>query len=273
MLTKHKLHHTAAGLLGSFISRNNRSDAFWALGVLYTEALASNKRVELDLLRCRAQPEAPACCLVARTYVAFLRRALAAHGVEPGALAVASVSLAFGLPPVPKPRWDTSLGDPYTCTVSLQATDGRTVTLDHRGQCAPQPSWIMARETAMREAGWTLLNTITQRRQDVHGRWSLEVLRDNNVGEYEVELDLLHERAVPATEINATVARLYAAMLSDMLGEWMTQLGAATVRAQFPASPEAPASFAFVATSLVTPEGRDVWHNTAQRLEAAPAPG
>ncbi|SFC16407.1 hypothetical protein [Massilia yuzhufengensis] len=137
MITNHKLHHSAAGLLGSFNSRNNDIDRYWALGVLHTEALPHGNHVELDLLHGRAHPEAPACCSVARNYAAFLRRALAAHGCEPGALAAATLSLAFGLPPAPKPRWDTRFGDPYTCTLTLQAPDGRRVTLEHTGRCAP----------------------------------------------------------------------------------------------------------------------------------------
>lgn len=178
--------------------------------------------------------------------------------------------LAFGLPPVPKAPGDDSFGDPFECRVTLVSREGTRVSRHASAYCAPHTSPTMARAMAMRDAGWRLLRLITQRSRDHDGRWPLEVLRDANAGEYEVMLDLLHERAQPPAPANLAVSSRYAAMLREFLGEWTAQLGAAAVRIRFSASSASPLGSAYVETNLVTPEGYSVWFNTYLRLAPAP---
>lgn len=136
MIARRKFNHTAAGLLGKFVSRNNDYQGYWALGVLYTEARASAMRVELDLLRVHALPEAPACVSVARSYATFLGSALAEHGLTPQALAAATVSIEFGLSLPQRPRY-IPCGDPFVCSFRILSGDGREFTCRKTGYCLP----------------------------------------------------------------------------------------------------------------------------------------
>jgi len=53
---RNRMNHVAAGLLGSFCSRCNSLEGYWALGMLYQEAKEAPYRVTLDLLSRTATP-------------------------------------------------------------------------------------------------------------------------------------------------------------------------------------------------------------------------
>jgi hypothetical protein len=137
MISNHKFNHTVCGLLSKFIGRNNDYQGYWAPGVLYTEARLSGKRVELDLLAASAQPPSPACAGMARTWAHYLRQALERHGVSPDALAAASISIEFGLPPVPKRPGFVEHGDPFLCSLRLLSRDGRKFVRQEQAHCMP----------------------------------------------------------------------------------------------------------------------------------------
>jgi len=137
MLSNYKLNHTAAGLLDKFIGRDNDYQTHWALGVLYYEAREAGNRVTLDLLAPAAQPDSPACASLARTWGIHLRQALGRHHALPDELAAASISVAFGLPPVPKRPGYIEIGDPFLCTLRLVAADGRMAERCRMEHCKP----------------------------------------------------------------------------------------------------------------------------------------
>lgn len=146
MIAKAKFNHTAAGLLGKFISRNNDIDGYWGLGVLYLEARASANRIVLDLREGTAQPPSPVCTGAAHTWALYLRAALARHGLAADALAAATLSIEFGLP-VPKRPPYIPHGDPFGCVVHLRAADGREFIRREIGYCLPWDQFHGSRST------------------------------------------------------------------------------------------------------------------------------
>ncbi|WP_409266426.1 hypothetical protein [Massilia sp. BHUDP2] len=154
MIARRKFNHITAGLLSKFLTRNNDFDGYWALGVLYTEARAFDKRVEIDMLHGRVQPDCPACTSVARTWALYLRAALARHGIAPDALAAVTLSLEFGLAPMPKlPSYpyDHKYGADFRASLRLQSRDGRVFVRQDRGYCTPHEEFRGTRST--RRAG------------------------------------------------------------------------------------------------------------------------
>lgn len=154
MIARRRFNHITAGLLSRFLSRNNDVDGYWALGVLFTEAHAFYKQVEIDILHGRARPDLPACMQVARHWVPQLRAALDRHGIAPAVLEAATVSIEFGLAPMPKlPGYPSHhhYGPDFLCTLRLQARDGRVFARQDRGYCTPHEQFPGRRST--RRAG------------------------------------------------------------------------------------------------------------------------
>lgn len=150
MIARRKFNHAAAGLLSKFLTRYNDIDGYWALGVLYSEARAFDKRVEIDILNGRAQPDLPACMSVARSWALHLREALGRHGIAPDALAAATISLEFGVAPMPKlPSYPNhhNYGADFLATLCLQARDGRAFSRRDRGYCMPHDEFWGRRST------------------------------------------------------------------------------------------------------------------------------
>ena len=150
MIAKRWLKHTAAGLLDSFVSRNNDVIGYWAPGVLYTETRATGMRVGLDLIRVAAQPGTPAVLATAHYWSGFLRDALRRHGSAVDDLETATVSLAFGLPPLPLPRHDLCGGEHFSCSVRLVSRGGDAVEREALRSCLPHLSHDGRRSTRYR---------------------------------------------------------------------------------------------------------------------------
>lgn len=137
MVTRYQLNHLAGGLLGTFISRYNDIEGYWAFGVLYREMQSCGNRVDIDLLACSAIPGTPAALGIARTYGDYLRRAARKLGADVGDLAEAGILVEFGLPPVPAPPWRDMPGDPFRCTVRLVNREGRVALRQASEHCMP----------------------------------------------------------------------------------------------------------------------------------------
>jgi hypothetical protein len=137
MIAKRWLRHTAAGLLDSFMSRNNDYIGYWAPGVLYTETRACDKQVELDLLAAGAHPGTPAATGAARFWAGFLRDALGRHGSAVQDLASATLSMRFDLPSMPRPLYLMHAGDAFSCSLRLVSRSGDVVVREAMGYCFP----------------------------------------------------------------------------------------------------------------------------------------
>ncbi|HEX8611968.1 MAG TPA: hypothetical protein VF800_11835 [Telluria sp.] len=128
-------NHVAAGLLQSFVSRNNDVGGFWALGVLYREVSASDGGVLLNLLDGAAAPSTPGAAIVASNYAVFLRRALLAKGIGLEELEEASVLVQFNTALADRPVDVQCQGDPFVCTVTLRSVHGKEAVMRAAGRC------------------------------------------------------------------------------------------------------------------------------------------
>lgn len=137
MIEKRWLKNVAAGLIESFISRNNDFIGYWALGVLYAETLALGKQMDIDLLAAAAHPDTPAGSETARVWSDYLRNALHRHGGVMQDLDTATVSIAFGLSALPQPRHQLCGGHPFSCSVRLVSRRGDEIVRDALGFCFP----------------------------------------------------------------------------------------------------------------------------------------
>lgn len=154
MIARRKFNHITAGLLSKFLTRYNDIDGYWALGVMYTEARAFDSRVEIDVLHGVARPDSPACTDMARSWALDLRAALARHGIAPDALAAATMSLEFGVAPMPKlPNYpyDHNYGPDFRASLRLQSSDGCVFVRQDRGYCTPHEEFRGRRSTRRAE--------------------------------------------------------------------------------------------------------------------------
>jgi hypothetical protein len=139
MPAKKRLTNIANGLCGSFISRNNDLDGYWAIGKL--RSLADQHRqttVVLDLLTSSAQPSSAQCSDVFERYCRLLAT-LAEHSRIPFAdITVARIVLDFAPPPWPRTSYyKLQWGDQFTVTVTIEA-NGRAMGIAREaGYCRP----------------------------------------------------------------------------------------------------------------------------------------
>ena len=147
MIEKRWLKNIAAGLLDSFVSRNHDFIGYWALGVMYTETLASGKQVDIDLLAASVDPATPAATAAARFWSGYLCVALQRHGATVHDLETATVSVTFGCSPLPQPRHQMCGGDPFACCVRLVSRSGDVADREALGFCFPHLSHDGRRST------------------------------------------------------------------------------------------------------------------------------
>lgn len=144
MASMKRLRNIGAGLLSSFMSRNNSVEGWWALGLLYNDA--PEGAMCLDLLAWEAAPPGPAAESVARTYGDMLRRALLRERIDAAELAAATVEIRFGT--APRPVHYQATGEPFDCTVTLRTHDGQVATRQAHDRCTRHQPWLFSR------SGW-----------------------------------------------------------------------------------------------------------------------
>ena len=141
MARRKDLNGVAAGLVGTFVSRNNDLEGYWSLGRLRTLAdRHQSKEVVIDILRGTASLPGRDAAEVSRTYRGWLLERLAKIGIPTDWVKEAKISLQFGSwegnAPPPQRTW----GDPFVCRVSLVDDQGRTHMAGESGWCAPHNS-------------------------------------------------------------------------------------------------------------------------------------
>ncbi|GGY77581.1 hypothetical protein ACFFTM_10250 [Pseudoduganella plicata] len=128
-----RLRHLAAGLLDSFVGRNNDVEGYWAPGMLYAQLPGCV--VRLDLLRWDAEPATDVTVTVARNYGEQLRRALPKIGLAADELIEATIEVTFETAPaVPAVRYFTT-GEPFDCVITLRNRYGQQVMRHAHGRC------------------------------------------------------------------------------------------------------------------------------------------
>jgi hypothetical protein len=130
-----RLKHSAAGLLGFLISRNNDVNGNWGPGLLYQDLKAFPYAIELDLLAGTVQPASGSADIMATFSAAFLRPALEKNAFAWHELTRATVRFHFNLT-APGPRFVFPCGgDPFTCTVTLHTEHGHVAVVRAWARC------------------------------------------------------------------------------------------------------------------------------------------
>jgi hypothetical protein len=145
------LNGVAAGILSSFVSRNNDSDGYWALGKL--RALAAQLgwvTVEVCLQPIAANEQAPLVCELARRYQTMLERLLSAAPLDARDVRAAKIVIRFevGLQELSVARFlPTTWGTPFSCEVLITDARGKAYSRKLYGCCSPHDPSRESRST------------------------------------------------------------------------------------------------------------------------------
>lgn len=150
MTRRGELKDIAAGLLGSFVSRNNDVDGYWGLGLLRSFADRSGMNLlRFDLKAGSADPRDPTALQIAQAYGHRLEHHLARRRIPNGVVIRAEITVEFGLdatPFTPAPTY----GQPVRCTALLINRGNREHRCSTLTTCAPHDP---ARERRSARAG------------------------------------------------------------------------------------------------------------------------
>lgn len=121
MSRRRQLKGTAAGVLSSFVSRNNDIGGYWGLGVIYAElATLPSAGCQLDLLTSESVPGFSQAEKVATAYRQHLFRLVEKTGLNANQITNASIGLMFNLAePVNRQAGKASRGEPFRCQMSI----------------------------------------------------------------------------------------------------------------------------------------------------------
>lgn len=150
MTRRGELKDVSAGLLGSFVSRNNDVDGYWGLGLLRTLADRSGLNLlRFDLKAGSAEPDDPVALRIAQTYGDKFKHHLARRRIPSDVVVKAEITVQFELDTTPI-AVARACEKPARCTVFLLDRRNR----EHRGStsttCAPHDP---GRETRSARAG------------------------------------------------------------------------------------------------------------------------
>lgn len=139
MPRRRELRGVADGLLGSFVSRNNDVDGYWALGKLLLFALARREpRVVLDLVAGELRPPGDRFVRMAARYREMLLRHVEGRRLSARSVAGALLEVSFGPDPAAAPAVDAPGGTrPFTCRLVITDDRGGTHEASRTGWCRP----------------------------------------------------------------------------------------------------------------------------------------
>jgi hypothetical protein len=123
--------------MGSFVSRNNDVDGYWALGLLRAEAdMAASSEMRLHLLRGSVSPESEVGLQVARLYEQFLLRQSEVRRIARARITDATIVLTFGCDESGMTPY-TTYGEPFRCVVVVENDRGRKFQRTIVARCSP----------------------------------------------------------------------------------------------------------------------------------------
>ena len=134
-----RLTNIAAGLCGSFASRNNDLAGYWAIGKLRSLAAQySQNAALLDVLAPSMQPPSHEFAQVLADYKLLLQRLASRSGIRLEEITAAHISVDFLPHPWPsatyyKHQW----GEPFVVTVTISADGRADGIMSHAGYCRP----------------------------------------------------------------------------------------------------------------------------------------
>lgn len=138
MVRRRLLNGIAAGLAGTFVSRNHDIDGYWGLGKLYGMAASgeeSSPTVEIDLLGGHGIPDHDSVRRAAARYRERLDEICEGYGAHP-VFARAEIALRFDHATDRHQRETArTSGEPYQCLVTLVDESGREASAEVVGWC------------------------------------------------------------------------------------------------------------------------------------------
>jgi hypothetical protein len=137
MARRVELSNIASGVLGSFVSRNNDFGGYWALGLLYLEAMKTGcSRSRIDLLEeTRGGPSPLVEALTSKyrgmAFASMQRRELPAAWLKAAAIEIQFEAPGIGtLPLAVRER-------PFVAEMKVTTDRGREFLVRHIGKCWP----------------------------------------------------------------------------------------------------------------------------------------
>ena len=134
-----RLTNIAAGLCGSFASRNNDLAGYWTIGKLRSRAEQYAQNVaSFDLLAPSMQPTSSEFAQVLADYHLLLQKLASRSGIRLAAITAASISVDFL--PQPWPRaiyYKKQWGEQFLVTVTISADGRADGIISHAGYCRP----------------------------------------------------------------------------------------------------------------------------------------
>lgn len=137
MPRRRELRGVAAGLLGSFVSRNNDVGGYWALGKLYTHARASKVQdVSVDLVTKAIDPPDDEFREMIAHFQQMLAEQVTARSLPSDWVKAATIAVTFS--GAASNQWPA---DVFRCRVIITDDAGRAYRAEHDGACWPHASW------------------------------------------------------------------------------------------------------------------------------------
>jgi hypothetical protein len=133
-----KMNGVVAGILGSFVSRNNDVGGYWAIGKLYVHARQNQTRnLTVSLRANEILPDGLEFHPMVGRYSSMFADRLAYYGVPMDSISVAKIPLAFdaAVPDAPPPS--SMPGLPFRCTLEVIDKLGRVYSASHLGVARP----------------------------------------------------------------------------------------------------------------------------------------
>lgn len=139
MARKAHLSNIAAGLCGSFASRNNDAGGYWVIGKLrvLAEQHAQN-RASIDVLAPSIQPASSEFAQVLADYHRLVKKLASRTGIRLEDITTATITVDF----LPRPWHRTSYyqqhwGEQFLLTVTIRAEGRADGIVSHGGYCRP----------------------------------------------------------------------------------------------------------------------------------------
>lgn len=132
-----KLKSVAYGVCDHFLSLYNRIDGYWALGVLYKQALnANSKTISINLIDKSIQPSDIEANELLEYFNGFLYKLIDNHNIKKDLIRQAWINIAFD---VKETKFDIGSqylhGKPLICEVVIVDTSHNRYTMKKRDRC------------------------------------------------------------------------------------------------------------------------------------------
>jgi hypothetical protein len=146
MPRRKRLKSVANDVLGSFISRNNDLEGYWALGKLYSLALSrSTNTVELDLLSGRLSPDDRQFATMACTYTSNFEKLLRRQNVPRDRVHEAKITVHFNVPVQQGHYPLLTYGKPLDATLDIVDREGTRFSVSKLSWCHPHDPLVESR--------------------------------------------------------------------------------------------------------------------------------